>query len=103
MARDRRELSPLFREKTGIDNVYFQAPKVNSLKYPCIIYSLERRENNFADDRIYKDMNHYTVTLIDRNPDNDYYIDQLLSIRYCSHERRFINDNLYHDVFDLYY
>ena len=104
MARDRRELSPIFREILGNNNVYYQSPKPNSLKYPCIIYSLERRENWNADNRMYRDMNHFTVTLIGNNPDNDAVIDKILDkLPYCSHDRRFISDNLYHDVFDLYF
>ena len=104
MARDRRELSPIFREILGNNNVYFQGPKPNSLKYPCIIYTLERREKWNADNQIYRNMNHFTVTLIGNNPDNDELIDSILDrLPYCYHDRRFINENLYHDVFDLYY
>lgn len=103
MARNRRDLSRVFREILESDQVYFQSPGPNRVEYPCIIYSMEQRQNDHADDIIYKDRNRYTVTLIGRNPDNDYLIDQLVNIRYCSHDRRFISENLYHDVFNLYY
>lgn len=104
MARDRRELSPIFREILGNDNVYFQSPKPNSLKYPCIVYSMESRENWNADDLVYRDKNRYTVTLIGKNPDNAETIDKFFSkLKYIRHDRRFINDNLYHDVFNLYF
>lgn len=103
MARDRRNLSKIFREIVGINNVYFQKPGPNGLKYPCIIYDLDDRYINYADNRNYKDMNRFTVTLIGRDPDNDELIDRLLEIPYCSMDRRFVSDNLYHDVFNLYY
>lgn len=103
MARNRRELSPIFREILGNNNVYFQSPGQNLLKYPCIIYEFTTRDNRFANDHIYKDKGRYTITLICSNPDNDELIDKILELPYCSHDRRFISENLYHDVFDLFY
>ncbi len=103
MARDRRNLSKIFRETLGINNIYFQAPGPNGLKYPCVIYELNNRDTSHADNRMYKNMNRYTVTLIGRDPDNSELIDKMLEIPYCSNDRRFISDNLYHDVFNLYY
>ena len=103
MARDRRDLSRLFREKLGLEHVYFQSPAPNMLVYPCLLYELNNRNIQHANDHVYRDMNHFTVTLIGRNPDNDDLIDKMLEIPYCSYDRRFINDGLYHDVFDLYY
>lgn len=103
MARNRTDLSPVFKKILGNSNVYFQSPAPHLLKYPCIIYERNRRNTNHADDRIYKDMNQYTVTLIGKDPDNDAYIDAILEIPYCSYDRRFISDNLYHDTFNLYY
>lgn len=103
MARNRRDLSKIFREKLEINNVYFQSPGPNGLKYPCVIYSLNNRNTSYADNHVYKDMNHFTVMLIGNNPDNDALIDKMLEIPYISFDRRYINDGLYHDVFDLYY
>lgn len=103
MARNRVDLSPIFRGILGNNHVYFQSPAPHLLEYPCIVYERSRRTTNFADDKIYKDLNQYTVTLIGRNPDNDDYINKLLNLQYCQYDRRFITDNLYHDVFTLYY
>lgn len=103
MARKRIDLSPVFRGILGNNNVYFQPPASHILKYPCIIYERNSRDTDHADDLIYKDYNQYTITLIGRDSDNDDYIDKLLEIPYCSYDRRFISDNLYHDVFNLYY
>ena len=103
MARDRKDLSPKFKEILGSNNVYFQAPPVNQMKYPCIIYFRDDRNVDHADNAIYRDHAHYTVTLIGANPDNDEIVDALLRLQYCSYDRRYIADNYYHDVFDLYY
>lgn len=103
MARNRRDLSPIFKNILGNSNVYFQSPAPHLIKYPCILYEIDRRDTYFADDSVYRDLNRYTVTLIDKNPDNDEFIDQLVNLQYCSHDRRYIADNLYHDVFVLYY
>jgi len=103
MARDRRDLSKIFRDKLGIKHVYFQQPAPNMLSYPCIVYELDKRDTHYADDRVYRDMNRFTVTLIGKETDNDVLYDKMLEIPYCSSDRRFINDGLYHDVFILYY
>lgn len=103
MARNRTDLSPIFKEILGNNNVYYQSPAPHLLKYPCIMYELDQRTINHADNLAYKDMNRYTITLIGKDPDNSEFIDRLINLPYCTHERRFITDNLYHDVFNLYY
>lgn len=103
MARDRKELSPIFKSILGNKNVYYQSPGPNLMKYPCIVYALDKRDTDYANNTIYADRNHYTVTLITQGPDNDALIDAIIRLPYCSHDRRFISENLYHDVFDLFY
>lgn len=103
MAKKRTELSPILRSILGSNNVYFQSPAPHKLTYPCIVYEISSRNVNYADNTRYKDMNQYTVTLIGKDPDNDEYIDQLLDLPYCSFDRRFVSDNLYHDVFNLFF
>lgn len=103
MARNRVELSPIFKTILGNSNVYFQSPALHILKYPCIVYARATRNVGYADDTTYKGLNQYTVTLIGKEPDNDDIIDKLLALPYCSYDRRFISDNLYHDVFTLYF
>ena len=103
MARDRRDLSRIFREKLKVKHVYYQQPAPNMLQYPCVIYELDRKDIDHADDRVYRDMNRFTVTLIGKEVDNDAMYDAMLEIPYCQSERRFVNDGLYHDVFTIYY
>lgn len=87
--------------KTITDNVYYQPPA--KMEFPCIKYEKSDYNTGYSNNKIYKKMTHYTVTYISKNPDNEDVTDQILNLPYCSFNRRFINDNLYHDVFDLFY
>ena len=99
----RIELGQKLRQILGSDNVYFQPPETVKLKYDCIIYELSDTNVGRADDTAYKRMRGYKVTRIGRGPD-EHLIDAFLdSFPYCRYDRRFVTDNLYHDVFMLYY
>ena len=83
-------------------HVYYQPPENIKMLYPCILYEKDRHDVRHADDNRYIDWPKYTATVIDRNPEGR-IPDKLLTLQYCSFDRRFINDNLYHDVFTIYY
>lgn len=95
------ELKCLLSKKLGNANVYFQPP--TKLSYPCIVCEKSNYAIEYGNNIVYKKKTHYTVTLIGSSYNNEKIIDNLLTIPYCSYDRRFISDNLYHDVFDLYY
>lgn len=105
--RNRKDLSPVFKKilASRYDNykVYFQPPAGQKMEYPCITYALTDIPEEYADNKSFIRHKHYIVTLIGFDADNDDIIEQLLDLQYCSYDRRFISDNLYHDVFDLYY
>lgn len=102
MMKTRLELHELLKSKSGYSNVYFQAP--SSLSYPCIIYDLADYDHKYANDTKYIDHRRYNVTVIGKNPDNDDVLNNLLSIEYCEFDRRYrTSENLYHDVFNLYW
>lgn len=105
--RSRKELSPILRSimasKYKKFDVYWQQPNNTKMVYPCIVYGMDTINTNHADDTAYRNMRLYTITLIGKEPDNDDVIEQLLALPYCSFDRRFINDNLYHDVLNLYF
>lgn len=84
------------------NNVYYQAPP-NQMLYPCIIYNRNSIDIKYANDKTYKNKTRYTLTLITKNPDCDQLINSLLSIQYCSFDRQYIADNMYHCVFNIYY
>lgn len=86
----------------GSKNVYFQPPESVKLQYPAIVYSLSRIRNNHASNKVYRQMDSYTVTVIDRNPDSKIVRDVSL-LPQCSFDRGFVSDNLYHNVFTITY
>ena len=81
--------------------VYFQPPESIKLTYPCIIYFYEPPKDDYADDRLYKTKDRYTVTIIDRDPDSPYK-ETIRELKYCSADRPYRADNLYHFVFTIY-
>lgn len=83
-------------------HVYFQSPGVINMIYPCILYSLDMERKLHADDIGYKRDNRYSVTIIDKDPDSTLRF-ILNDMPYCSFDRLYVSDNLYHYVFILYY
>ena len=55
-----------------------------------------------ADDRVYRQTFHYSVTVIDTKPDSEMTAAMSLLAK-ASYDRHFISDNLYHDVFSVWY
>lgn len=98
----RLELHEKLCELLGSRNVYYQPPASVKLKYPAIVYSRNRIENRFADNAVYKQEISYQITAIFYDPDDDLPI-KLSKFPKCRHDRQFVNDNLYHDVFTIYY
>ena len=87
----------------GSRNVYFQPPETVKLNYPAIIYNLSDIEAQYADNKAYAAHKRYTVTYIHKDPDVDLFTDMMTIFAWCSFDRRFVTDNLYHDVYSLYY
>lgn len=105
MARPRVELQSILEDILGRNagKVYFQPPENLKLTYPCIIYELSGVESTDADNLSYLRYKRYTVTCISRNPDTVIPDRILESVNHSSHDRRFVNDNLYHDVLTIYF
>ncbi len=98
----RLELHELLCNKLGSRQVYFQPPESIRMKYPAIVYELNRIDNVHANDTKYLNHRNYTVKYISRDPDNS-VIDDILELPYSSFDRRYIVDNLYHDCFTIYF
>lgn len=86
-----------------VDNVYFQPPESIKLTYPCIVYNLRDIDIRSADDLNYKHMKSYDITVICKNPDNIYHEDILKKFKHCRFDRYFVNDNLHHYTFVIFY
>lgn len=98
----RLELHSKLVELLGSENVYYQSPKGTMMSYPAIRYSKKNMMVNHANDSTYKKRKCYEIIVIDKQPDNS-VIDELVDWQYCSFDREYVSDNLYHDVFTLYY
>lgn len=86
----------------GSENVYFQPPESLKIKYPAIIYSRNRIDNNFADDNVYQQNHGYTVIVIDKDPDSE-IVDRMSKFPMTRFDRHYVADNLNHDSFTVFY
>lgn len=102
MAQSRLLLHDILEEVLGSSNVYFQPPASVSLKYPCILYSRETAETEFADNNPYSYTKAYSVTVIDPDPDS-VIPDKVARLPMCRHSRFFTADQLNHDVFNIFF
>lgn len=100
--RDRLEFHEILCDILGSRNVYFQPPESIKMKYPCIIYERTRPYVSHADNMKYMNKQQYTVTVVDKNPEG-LIADKLADIPYSGFNRRFITDNLVHDVYNIYF
>lgn len=99
----RYELQEEFEKLDRVTTVKFQPSASIKLTYPCILYSLRRLYTRMADDMPYIGKDEYTVTVVDRDPDSQIAKEIIKKFRYASFDRRYVADNLYHDVITLYY
>lgn len=90
-------------EILGENHCYFEPPSNNDLVYPCIIYHLENKQIDYADNRPYIKYKRYSVTVIDEDQDSkipDKLEDGLI---YLYPDRVYCYDDLWHFSYTLYY
>lgn len=95
-------LRAIVKKRCGAENVYYQPPANLRMKYPCICYALAKIENRHADNGVHSQSVRYEVTVIDTKPDSEMTA-AMSVLDKCAHDRHFISDNLYHDVFSVWY
>lgn len=95
-------LCGIMESEAGEAHVYFQPPEGFKLEYPCIVYEREKIESRFAANLPYMHKNRYSLTVIDKAPDSGIPL-RIAELPMCEHSRHFVNDNLHHDVFVIYY
>ena len=98
----RLELNTKLTQILGSDNVYFQPPENLRMQYPCIRYERDRIDTKFADNNPFSLTKRYQVVVIDPNPDSE-IPDKVSRLQLCQFDRHYVADNLYHDVFILYF
>lgn len=102
--RTRLDFREVLIQTLGIDSsrMYFQPSENTKLTYPCCLYKIEDLDLANADDIHYKNMVRYTVTIIDADPDSEYW-KKLIGIPYSNFDRYYAADYLNHWVFRIYY
>lgn len=72
------------------------------MDYPCIVYKRDNIRVAFANNFPYRRTNRYMVTVIDRNADSA-IPDAVSLLPLCTYNRFYVANNLYHNVFVLYF
>lgn len=99
---NRLKLHALLCETLGSRQVYFQPPESIQMKYPAIVYSRNRIDNEHANDGVYMQLPSYSITVIDKNSDSE-IVERVSRLPMCIFDRHFTVDNLNHDTFTIYY
>ena len=101
---DRRQfLHSLLKELPYLESVWFQPPETIRLLYPCIVYKWDGNSDRYADDTRYKSKRHYSLTIIDSNPDSVIPGVFEKNFPYATLERTYTSDGLNHWVYGLYF
>lgn len=98
----RIELQSMLENILGSKNVYYQSPPSTGMNYPAIKYDKNRITSDYSNNKKYRNKISYNLIVIDKRPDNP-VIQKLLELPYCSYDRMYKSDNLYHDSLTLYY
>ena len=99
---DRLELQSVLEELLESRNVYYQPPESIKMQYDAIRYSKKNIRSTYANDGKYSMTDCYELIVISRRPDHP-VIKKLLALPYCSYDRSYVANNLYHDVLTIYY
>lgn len=83
-------------------NVYFQPPSGFMMEYPCIVYEINNRSVDHADNNPYRLEKSYQVTVITRDPDST-IPDQVALLPKTSFRNAFKTNNLNHEVFEIFF
>ena len=98
----RLELQTELETILGSRNVYFQPPETIKMAYPCIIYSRNSSDTQFANNKPYTFNIQYRILVVDKNPDST-IPDRIAQLPMCTFDRHYVTNNLNHDVFNIYY
>ena len=102
--RSRVDLQTKLETILGSRNVYCQPPASTKIQYPCIIYKKNVMDAMYADNCKYGKSQNYTITVVYKDPDSDLPDKVFSSFDFCSpNTPTYVADNLYHDVFTIYW
>jgi hypothetical protein len=98
----RLKLQEEFEQILKSENVYYNPPASVKMKYPAIVYSRSKIDNNHANNVVYNQKTAYNVTVVDPDPDSE-IVKTVSKLPLCRFSRHYVADNLNHDTFILYY
>ena len=102
--RSRFDLHEKLVEILGSRNVYFKPPATAKMSYPCFVYKKHTLEAENADNSKYLVGQKYQVTIIYSDPDSQLPEKFFKEFRFCTtNTPTYVSDNLYHDVFTIYW
>lgn len=96
------ELQEMLEELINSPNAYFQPPASVEMQYPAIVYSISDITNTYADNSIYQQNTAYELVVIDQDPNSE-LTRKVSNLPMCRFVRRYVADNLNHDVFILFF
>ena len=102
----REELHARLVEIMGDANrVYYQRPGGATVKmeYPCIRYTKDRGDHEYADNKNYHYTQGWQIMYIDPYPESDIPDILLDSFQMIEYDRHYVADNLNHDVLFVYF
>lgn len=97
------ELRTLQEEDHGYQHTYFEPPESIRMSYDAVVYEKLAMEVRRANNRSYNIRDGYFVTVISRDPETTMPRRFQEHFERCRPERPFVQDNLYHFPFTLYY
>lgn len=101
--RTRDELHNKLVGLLGSRNVHFQPATNTELKYPCIVYKLDKIDSKYADNKRYQSFKKYTITHIYQKYSHNLQETLLASFDFIDLINASSYDGLYHDVYTLYF
>lgn len=82
---------------------YYQPPESVKMEYPCFVYERARFHQLRADNKRYRSIPCWSVTLIVKSPQDAFITKVLDRFQMASFDRSFTTDNLNHYAFTIYY
>lgn len=104
MGKNRLQLHEELCKLLGSRNCYFCPPTGLTMKYPCIRYNTSPPDTTYADNKVYLFKQHYTLMVIDYDPDTEIPGKLMEHFPYCRMDRPpYQVDGLNHFVYSLYF
>lgn len=99
----RLQLQQELEDILGSKNVYFQPPEDMKINFPCIIYFKSTVPTFYANNKLYRHVQGYTVTYVDKDPDAEKPFEILRYFQNCKIDSFYKSENLNHTKLTIFY